>query len=319
MARRHWAAMSVMGVWVAAGLAQNVRWETDVQGAIREAQREQRPLMFHVYSTRYEPEDSDDSIIDRQRRVFADARVALASRQFVPVRLYRERDGQFLEQVGIPSHGGSDFTIFWTTPQGKLLDRISAGGVTQVESMLQKMETIWEKYRQTILDEIKPILGDENAEPRVVVDALRRLEELAIPEADEPVIELLKRESLDDAVRSQGVETLAALNSEKAVQYLFELSLTAKDPRLAREVATRLTRADPPAARHLMKYLDEDDLDQQVAAYDAIAKIARVRTTRPGQFWQSASEDQRKQAFDLLKKDAEERIERWEQRNARRR
>jgi HEAT repeat protein len=149
------------------------------------------------------------------------------------------------------------------------------------------------------------------------VTILRELRELGIPEADELIIPLLEREELDPTVRREVIETLAELGTEKSARRVFELSLETDDPRLAREAASRLLRSDPPVALYLLQYLEDEDEARRVAAYDAIAKIAQVRNTRRGDFWQTASEDQKKQAIDHLRKEAGERVQRWEERQRR--
>lgn len=294
--------------------AANIRWQTKVETAVRAAQRSNQILMFYAIGSR---RDRDDEIESKQTRALADDRVVEAVANMVCVRLTIAADPELLKKVGIRADESTNLTLFWTTSDLQLLDRLSAGGVMQVDSILQKIEGVEKRQQEAVLKDILPILTDADSTDQQLQNALDTIAALNLTGAADALGQMLERENLNPRLRKDGYKLVGKFGTEKGVQILFQHSQSDNED-IADAAMDGLGECDPPAAKYLFEYLRSDDIDTQFAAYEAVAEIANVRGLRNRDFFESAGKATRERELDRVKEKADQRIERWERKTQRR-
>lgn len=309
------AVLSVSSMCVNSSLAANIRWQSKVETAVRSAQRSDRVLMFYAFGSRRE---RDDEIKSRQNRSFADDRVVRATSDMICVRLTIAQYPDLLKRIGIRADESSSLTLFWTTPDLELLDRLSAGGVMQADSILQKISRVRGLMHERLLKDILPILEDPESTDKVLQDALDTIEEQNLAGTAEALGALMEREGLNPRLRKDGYKLMGKFGTEEGVRILFKHSQV-ENENIADAAKAGLGECDPPAARYLFEHLRSSDVDTQFAAYEAVAQIAKVRGLRNRGFFEEAGRRTRETELDRIKDKAVERIERWEKKNNRQR
>lgn len=275
--------LALVALVPATALAQNnaIDWVQDPAAAVALAQRTKRPIMaYAVASERYR----DDQIDRDQKRAFRDPRVIAKSQRFIPLRMSRSRHRELLDQFGFPER--ANMVISFVNPSGEQIADISAQGITQVDSLLQKMNAVLEKYGQEIFaTEVKPKLDDLKTPPGDLLDALRIVREFEIKSADEPIIQLLGRDRLPPNVRNAVYETLATLGTKTALEKLLELARG--DDAAA---AKALQQCTPAAAELMLAYLKPDAKPFDYVAYKTVMHICRVVKPKPERYFENSTQ-----------------------------
>ncbi|MBN2445878.1 MAG: HEAT repeat domain-containing protein, partial [Phycisphaerae bacterium] len=299
--------LSGVCLWLPAASAQQevVRWLTSADQGLREAQKDDKPLMFYVLASK---KDRDDDLEREQDRVMSDPEVLAQASHFVCVRLSRTRDREFLEKCGIEPT--ANMVAFFTSSTGEVLDRISAGGLTQRDSITQKLETVLVKHRKELLTRLEEVLEDTEAKTRDLTEALDKIEQNELRDADNALATFAQREDLNTSVRRKCYDVMATLQTDVCIRTLFEHSFSA-DEQISRAALSELGKCDPPAAKYLYDYLRHDHPDARLRAYEMIGKIADVRDLQPATFWETAAEAEQTSEYARLRQSADEAIAKW--------
>lgn len=288
----------------AAGAQERVRWGNDVEAGIATAKRTMKPLMFYVTRA----SDRRDEDLERdQKRAFNDARVAETAKRFVCVQLSASQNREMLDRWKQPR----DYYMYvlFATPEGDLLGQLGAMDVTSAEAFTRKMVTVFRQYRKQIYDQqVKEKLTSGKATPGEVKKSLDFIREMAVIEADGDVVKLLDAKGVEDRQKVQIYDTLAYLATKPATTALFERA-KAGDAAAAKA----LNGAEPGAAEHLLAALDDSDPAVVRTAYEAIAKMCRVKDIKPARFFENSNERLVKDELQRVKKQAERVVKRWKE------
>lgn len=281
---------------------QTIQWRTDVPAAVATAKNKSLPLMFYVLGKN---EDRDNNLDNAQKKAFTDPKVLQLSRRFVTVRLSRSANRDVLQELRLPATMTQE--IAFATPDGKVIDRISPSGVADPKTLADKMRMVFDSYRRDLFTrEIQPELDKPDADPQRLLAGLGAIRDLNIVSADAALIRLTEREKLDNKVRFETYEVLAALSTKPAVEKLFELA-KAEKPR----AAEALGKITPAGAEILADKLVEDDGTVQIVAYDAICKACGIRQRRATKWWERAENRLKLEELEKTKQAAKEAAERW--------
>jgi hypothetical protein len=297
-------ALALLLVVTAGAYAQNnaVVWSRNVQAAVSEAQRTGKPLMVYVLaSERYR----DDQLDREQKRTFRDPRVMEKAKSFVPLRLSRAQHRDMLDDFGFGEH--SNMVINFVSPDGEVLGSISAPGIAQEESMLQKMSRILDVYGKHIFDtKVKPVLDDKKAKPNDMRQAIALIAQFRIKSADKAVLEVLERERLDGSTKKICLDTLAVLSTKAAVEKLLE------EARGGDKLAERaLGNCNPAGAELLLDELKADVEPFDYMIYQTLVKICRVPEARPERYMENSSLQRKQEEVERVKNIVRETARRW--------
>jgi hypothetical protein len=294
---------------LAAAQQRPINWNEDVEKGIAQAKKANKPIMFYVLGS---SSNRDDRLEREQKRAFSNARVTRLANQFVTVKLanYQQRV-DLLKKWGLPEHANQ--IIVFASPDGKMIDQIGGWGVDK--SLAEKMELVLDKYRQELYEQdIRPKLEDAKTSPSELKAAIARVKELEIKQADKPLAEILKRERLDEGAARLIYDALAELSTDTSVAALIERA-TSADQKAASAAKTALAKCNPAGAEFMLKTLAGDNKEARAVAYEAIAKICKLKNVKPPKFWENADERLQKEEIDsvteLVKKDAAA----WKKRN----
>ena len=277
------------------GLAQSqgIRWQRNPPQAIAQAGQSKLPLMFYILSS---SKDRDNNLEGEQRRAMTDPRVVRLSQRFIPVYLSRSANRDLLEQLGLPARANME--IAFVSPDGKLLDRLSPGGVSNSNTLAQKMALVFNFYRQQMFDtELRPVLEKKDATAAELRQPLERIRDFIIAGADSYVIKVLERDRLDRKTAKLCCEVLAALSTEASVKKL--LALSVKDDRAA---ADALSKCTPIAAEMMLDHLITDEGYIRLDIYQAITKICGIRKPKSDKWWERAKEELLEQEIERVTK-----------------
>jgi len=306
--RTSWIRAAVAGICLLAsanvGLAQNksIQWQQDAQKAIEQAKKAKRPLMVWITSRSDDrPEDTEQA----QKRAFMNATVFEVSQRFVCLQISRSRYKDLLEKWQMPPSANLD--IIWVTPDGAKIDQISPSGAALPESLIQKMVLVFRAYRAQLFDkELRASLTDEKAKAGDVKTALDLVEQMWITQADDSLINLAKRTTLDEPTRTRAFGVLASLSTKSAVNYLLEASEKSKP------AADALNKGTPAGAGHLLDAMAGEDKAKAIRAYTAICRMCKISDAKPEKFWDSDNAKIKSDEQDRVKKLAEKAAEAWE-------
>lgn len=283
-----------------------INWLNDPQEAVALAQRTQLPIMVYVLAG---SDERDDDLENAQRRALSDPQVLAQARRFVPLRLSRSRHRDILSQFHLPE--SANMQISFVEPGGAALDTLSPSGVGQADSLAQKMALVFDLYRQRLFDrEMRPVLEKPDSESAEVLKVLQRIRELTIKQADASVAALLERQNAEPAVLNAAYDTLAHLSTKIAVEKLLERS-AAGDDRAARALA----ECTPEAAELMLDSLISDEGTLRVDVYQAVAKICRIRSTKPVKWWEKANERLQQRELERVRELVREAAQRWKAAN----
>jgi hypothetical protein len=288
----------------AVALAQNnaINWRRDPGQAVAEAQRSFKPLMvFVLASERYR----DDQIDREQKRSFRNPRVMKKAEKFVPLRLSRAQHRQILHEFGLPEE--ANMIMSFVAPDGTVLGQISAQGIAQDESLLQKMSMIFDAYgRQLYEKEIKPVLTDEETKSGDLDKALTLVAHLEIGTADQDLLKLLERPRLATGTKRKVYELLALLSTKPAVDKLLELA--AGGDALA---TGALEKCNPVAAEMMISELKADEEPFNYLVYEAVTKICRVPDPKPEPFFENSPAKEKQDEVERVKNIVRGVAQRW--------
>ena len=293
----------------AAGLAQSINevpWARDVKQAIALAQRTKRPLLFYVTASR---EDRDNNLEHAQARAMADPKVQRWMHQFVLVRLSRSANRDILEQVGL--HEAANMEMSFTAPDGKKLDTLSAGGVAQKDSLLRKLQLVFNAYGQMMFDsELRPILVKQDATPKELREPLQRIQEFHITGADTYVAQLLDRAGLDKQTTDLCYAVLAALSTKASVDKLVERS--GQNDRAA---TAALAKCTPAGAQLMLAHLVDKEGFIRLDVYKAVMQICGMKDRKSDRWWEQAKENSLRDEIERVKREVTEVAEQWKREN----
>lgn len=302
------ALLMTIPAWAQRG---NVRWQQNAEAAIADAQRSLQPIMFYV---RGSTDDRDDDLERAQNEAFRDNRVAALAEVYICCKVSRSADRDLLNRIGIPQT--ASMMVFFTTPDGKLIDQLSPMGVAQADSLAQKMRAVFNQYRTELYQRLKPVLADASAESDRLEAALEIVERFRVEEAAEDVGKIAGRPELDAGARRTAFAALEAMATEEAVQALFQLSRH-EDQGIARAAESALDDLPEPAAEFLFDFLRDENPAIQEAAYQAVGDIANVRRLKRERFWEGASATQRAAELARVEEEAKEAIAEYKEKQRR--
>lgn len=274
-----------------------LRWGLDLAPAREQAIKNKQPLMLWVQGNTSERDDMDKIERD-QMKSFSDPRVGEMSRRYVLCKVSVSRyRSELVKLLGVtPSH----LDVYFLTPEGEKLGEISAAGAKNVESLLQKMELVFDDYAAKLFGkEIKPVLEDEKSKPKDQLAALELVDKYNITSADRSIVALLKRGGLDEAVTKKAYSALASSSGREGVTELFERAINDK------RAAEALEKCNAGGLEALLPFMDDQDPARRLLAYKVIAKICKT-TPKPDKFWEGKNEkillDEMKRVKDLATK-----------------
>jgi hypothetical protein len=291
---RRVAVLSLLLLSAVVVQAQNnaIQWRREPAQAVAEAKRVNRPILAYVLaSERYR----DDQLDREHKRSFRDKRVMRrAARDFVPLRLSRARHRDLLREFGFSEQANMEMSF--VTPDGKIIGRISAMGIAQVDSLIQKMDMVFEEYAKRVYaDQVKGVLSDSDAKVKDIQQALDLVYQMRMKFAISDLITLLGREDLSPALHNSICRTLAAFSTRAAVDKLLELA-KAGDKVAAKE----LGNCTPVAAEFMLPTLklDEEPFDYDV--YEIITRICRIPKAKPERFFENAPTYMKKEELERV-------------------
>ena len=301
MARR--LVLLVVALGTGAVWAQDaISWQTDPKAAVRTAQSSGRPLMVYVLAS---SKDRDDKVKNAQREALADPRVVRLAQRFVPLRLSRSGDREVLKDFGLRETANMEMSF--VTPDGEKIGDLSAGGVGQADTVVQKLNAVIKVYRETIFKKrVKPVLDDPKAKPADLKQAVRLVGEFGIATGEADVLALLDRERLQMAVRTAIYETLADLSTKTGVEKLLEL--TRGDDAQA---AKALEKCNPVGAETLVADLSAESFDY--AVYKTAAQICGIRDMKAAKFFDNAQPRLIEAEVERVRKLVQDAARRWKE------
>lgn len=192
-------------------------------------------------------------------------------------------------------------------PDGFILGRLSAGGVAQTDSLVQKLTLVLQAHRKQLFEkEVKPKLENAEAKPDELKLALQLVGQFQMTVADGSVAGLLDREELTPAVRRLACDALAALSTKVAVTKLLKLSQAGD------ELATKaLEKCTPVGAELMLVELRADAGPFDYPVYKAVTKICRIRRVKPARFFEKASARVQEQELERIRKLVTDAAQRW--------
>lgn len=293
-----------------------IDWESSARTTVSKARRDNRPMMFWVFGRR---RDRNEELESDQIQAFMDIDVVRWSQRFVPCRLNVDRDADLLLEVDLQPSPALNQVVFFADPNlVRLGEIVGARQAAQPAALVRAMEQAFAAYGERVLEEIKPVLENENAEDDRIAAALELVAELNISEADELVVGLLERKNLDARLRRDCYELLARFATKGGIQALFK-EMRGEDRSLARYAERALDDAPLPAVEHLYEYLTSEDQATQLAAYELIGDKAGVRATRSAQYMERMSSDERKAEIVRVFEGARQAVEEYKQEERERR
>ncbi len=288
-----------------------IRWRTEPQQAVREAQANMRPLMVYVLAA---TRDRDDDVEREQRRSLADPRVLQMSQNFVPLRLSRSQHRDILAQFGLPQ--SANMIMSFVAPNGDQLGTISAAGIANTESLLEKLALVQRAYAGKIYDsEVKPVLENEDAKPADQRRALLLVRELRITDADQLIITMIEeRARLNTGIRKLAYEVLAALSTTESVNKLLDWAWDGD------AVATKaLERCTPVAAEQMMVELQADAEYFPYPVYQIVTKICNVPKPKREKFFEQAKKRLKEEELERVRNIVRQAAQQWRIANGERR
>lgn len=256
---------------------------------------------------------SDRSEMDKierdQQRVFATARVVEAAKRFVPVKISRTRYKKELQEWGVGERVNLD--LIFVTAEGEKLGELSAGGVANADSLVQKLGLVFAEYCNKIYEKsVKPDLQNEKATAKQQLAALDTVIDYRIASADRDILALLKRGGLDGPVTQKCYSALSKISSKDAVAELFDRA--ANDKR----AAEALDDCNAGGAEAIIPFLDEQqDGEKFVRAYKAICKICKIGNAKNDKFWSGKNEKVKLDEVKRVKDRAGKAVAAWKEKH----
>lgn len=314
MTGKLWMVVAVLtaALWTTAANAQNpIQWSGNARMSIERAREMSLPLMFWV-DQRVNWNDDDD-LRDAQERAFRDPIVAwIAQQRYVPVRV--SRNSRVLEEcreLGLPTDFG--LYVALVTPAGQVLDQINPGDVATPEALAERLAAASRKYRNELYDQkYKAIITNKEAPKAEVRQAVQAVWRLGMFSAAPDVVALLDRTDLTQTERSRLYGMIAAIATKPCVEALLSRAASGD-----REAASALGRAEPGALEWLIPELPPGDSDaftpRQMAAYVAVAQVAKTGAVRPEAFWKNSKVEDRTREMDRVRARAQAVLEYWQE------
>lgn len=292
------AVLCVALVLPAVAAAQNpIQWGGNARTAIDHARQQSMPLMFWVTDWNSAGVLTGNDLANAQEEAFRDPTVVALSRRFVPVRVSRNsRVIEEARELGLPTEFGRFIAII--SPDGKLIEEIGPGQVATPSQLADRMAAAYRKFTAELYEStLRPVIINREASKADVRSAVQTVWRLGITAADVDIIALLDRPDVTTAERGRLYGLLASFSTKASVETLLERASKGD-----RDAAQALSRAEPAAIEWLLPELPTSEgpgvTARQLAAYNAMTRIASTGMTRSEQFWQSAGSP-RDRAFEL--------------------
>lgn len=285
-------------------LAQNqsIRWQNQAEPAVQEAKKTKKPILFYVVSRGNDRNEKTERL---HRRSWQDPLVIELARNYVCVELSRSRYRNLLEQWAVADSINQEIVV--TNPDGEKLGQISDSEIGDPKLFAKSMAEHLKRYRNDLYNkEIKEKLEDPKATPAQQTSALKMVEDMNIAAADNAVVALAKREDVNPAVQKKALDTLVALSTEPAVEYLIELAKS--DPK---KYGPLLAKCNAGGIDAMLKHLDDEPLELYIALYNALARISKLPGPKPEAFWSGPNEAPMREELERLRKQAEKASENW--------
>ena len=283
-----------------------LKWSLKVEESVARAKQTRQPLMFWVLGR---SASRDDRIERDQKRAFSDPLVLELSSRFVTARLSRSRYRDLLEKWNLSSR--TNLEIVFVTPDGDKIDTLAPQGVRDPEVLARKMTLVYRHYRQVMFEqELKPKLEDEAASDEDLQRALKLIAQFVILSADQSVITLLERETLDSSVRKEVYETLATLSTSASVETLLEDAIGDE------QAGAALAHCTPDAAERMLPGLEDEDPLVRLTVYHAVTRICKLRGVKSDRFWEGRNQVVKRKEIERVRRLVSTTAERWRQRYA---
>lgn len=283
-------ARAVIAVCCALGLAfstlahaQQSRdgWYEEVEAAFADAARSLKPVVIY----RAERNNRADREADAARRdVWSSVNVVEPLAQFVLLRAGNREAITALESRGIALP--ANFGVVFTNPGGGVLDRLSPGGVLQVDSVRMKLQAVRAAHSQDLRERIARTLASGQSQPRDIIAALEAVGMLNLTVLEDDVHQVLQRPA-EATVVAAALRALAQLGTSTAIDRLAAIALDDQST-IAAAAQAALLQSEPPAALHLLPLLDTAPAAERPKIYRWVCTIAGVQSVRPGSFWTRA-------------------------------
>ncbi len=303
-----WLACFV-GLGVAMGQQDQIRWQTDPKPAVNEAQKTLRPLMVYVLAgSQYR----DDKLERDQKRALSDPRVVHVAERFIPLKLSRSQHHDVLQQFGLSESANMEMS-FVTSDGVTLGAPLSAGGVANADSLVQKMKLVLQEYGKKLYEShVGPVLTKEDAKPEELRNSLKIVQEFQLTAAVPPISDLLGQEKLDASVRTAALETLAVLSTKEAIAKLRPL-VQAGDA----SARKALEKCTPVGAELLLADVQADADPFDYFTYKTATQvICKVQSIKAATFFEKGSARLKQDELERVRKLVAAEAERWRKRNA---
>jgi hypothetical protein len=200
--------------------------------------------------------------------------------------------------------------VVFTTPEGLMFDRCTAGELTRAHATLERMRGAFDKYRELVFARIEPDLRSSDAPLKNAAAAVARVDDLLIERADRLVAAVLDRADLDDETRTQVCNALAKLSTRAAVEALAQKAVDRP------AAANALGRCTPEAADlYILPHVASDDVRMRLIAYRAVVEICGIRDAKPDRFWSGPDEAAKRREIERVRRLVRDDAKRWSERN----
>ncbi len=281
----------LLAIATAAAQDGGIQWITEPRAAVAQAQRTNHPLMVYVLPS---TKDRDKRIERAQIESLRDPRVLRAAQSFVPLKLSRSVHRDELSEFGLS--GSSSMEMSFVSPDGEVLDTLSAGGVSNARSLAQKLRGAMQLYGGKLYEkQVKPVFKNESAKTSEIKTALELIADFNIVAAEEELIELLDRPRLSKSLLRPAYNALAALSTPGSVTKLVELSREGQ-----KHAQKALTNCTIAGAGLLLAELGEDVAPKDYPIYKAIAEICQVPKPKSTGWFENAKPEMQKEELERV-------------------
>lgn len=307
--------LSIVGL-AAAAVAQTsvqpVQWLNQPSAAEAAAKRSTRPILVYVSGDA----ESRASDLDReQQRVLRDPLVIeVINARFVPLRLARSSNIRAtMEQLGLPFQLGQYMAVLppeaFSSPETSTkLALIQPMQIAQASALLTALTQAYHTYGDKLYaDQIRPVFEAEEFKSQDVQRGLKVIEDLLITSADGAIIKLLEKHGDDKRLAKPCYDALAMLSTKAAAEHLWKQAKAG-----VREAQAALANLTPDAAETLLlPELRADDAETRNSAYQALAKVFRLKPVRPARWWENAKEKMIADEIEKVSKQVQDDAQRW--------
>lgn len=308
------AVVAALALLVPGSVAQNqgegaaLRWGVDLEQAIEQAKKSNRPLMLWVIRSSDRKENSGENMERDQKRAFSDARVVELSKRFVLSKISASRYRDQLSKWHVRE--GASFDVLFVNPAGDLISDLDPSGATKPDTLALKMSEAFRAWRDKLYAEkLKPAIEGEKGSPKDQKAALETIEDLTILSADSALITLIEKEGVDESVQSKAIDVLGKLSTKPGAVAL--LKRAAADTRAEKA----LHACQPNVAEELLEGIGGEDSAKHWLCYSALCKICKIQNAKPEKFWSGKNQKIKDDEIKRVKELATKAAVKWRERN----